>query len=222
MSEDEKAADETTATVEDSAEPPEEPKIDPEIVALKESIDSLTSDMKAKKYQLSDLQKKADKFSSAGYARQVALVENNKRTRGASNIGTKSVARAIVMQSFLPVLDELDAVGAKYEGLAFAKTFDAGVRSEFEKALADLGVTEYVMESGQSMDAGRVVAVEEEYSEEFTKGKVIRALKSGLEISGNVVRPAEVVKSLGSESAMKAAAAVEDVEAPAEEGGDAE
>jgi len=221
MSDGETSADDTTATVEDSTEPSEEPKIDPEIVALKESIASLTSDLKAKKYRLSGLQQKSDKFSSAGYARQVALGVNNKRTRGANNSDTKSAARAIVMQSFLPVLDELDAVGARYEGVAFAKTFDGGIRTEFEKALSGLGVAEYVVEIGQRMDAGRVVAVEEEYSDEFAKGTVIRAVKSGLEISGNVVRPAEVVGSLGSESAMKEAAAEEGGETSAEAGREA-
>lgn len=205
MSEEENA-DESTATVEDAvAEQPEKPKLDPEIVALKESITSLESDLRAKKSQLSNLKEKADKYSSTGYARQVALVENNKRMRGASNSDTKSAARATVMQSFLPVLEELDAVGAKYAGNAFAKTFDAGLRSEFENSLGELGVAEYVVEIGQTMDVGRVVAVEEEHSEYFAKGTVIRVLKSGLEISGNVVRPVEVVGSLGKGSAEKQA-----------------
>lgn len=226
MSDNETSADDTTATVEESSEPLAEPKVNPEVIALKESISSLESDLKVKKYQLSDLQQKADKFSSAGYAREVARGVNNKRTRGANNSDTKSAARAVVMRSFLPVLEELDAVGAKYEGVAFAKTFDAGIRSEFEKALSGLGVTEYTAESGQSIDAGRVVAVQEAYSDEFAKGMVIRAVKSGLEISGNVVRSAEVVGSLGSESVMKEAVAEggEDsaevgAEASVEEGG---
>lgn len=242
MSDDETAtaaADaDATATAKDATEtppeepldePPEDPPIDPEIVALKESIASLESDLKAKKYNLSDLQQKADKFSSAGYARQVALGVNNKRARGANESDSKSAARATVLQKFLPVLDSLDAVGAKYEDVAFAQTFDAGVRVEFDKALAALGVVEYVAESGQGLDAGRVVAVEEEHSEEVAKGNVIRALKSGLEISGNIVRPAEVVGSLGSESATEEAAPAEEggeaaaeEEAPAENGSDAE
>lgn len=215
MIDDQTSADDTSAIVEESGGPvveessehTVEPKVDQEIVELKESIASLESDLKVNKYKLSDLQGKADKFSSAGYAREVARGVNNKRTRGANNSDTKSAARAVVMQSFLPVLEELDAAGAKYKGVAFAKTFDAGIRSEFEKALSGLGVTEYASESGQSVDTGRVVAVEEAYSEEFAKGMVIRAVKSGLEISGNVVRPAEVVGSLGSESAIKEAAA---------------
>jgi len=222
MSEDETAeaaadADaESTTTVDDSeasAEEPETPPLDPEIVALKESITSLESDLKAKKSQLSSLKDMVDKYSSAGYARQVALVENNKRLRGASNTDTRGAARAEVMRSFLPVMDALDAAGVKYEGNQFAKTFDAGLRSEFENALSELGVVEFSVESGAAIGLGRIVAVEEEISAEFKKGTVIRALKSGLEISGNVVRPAEVVGSLGE---------AQDEVAAEEEGGDAE
>lgn len=217
MSEEEASADDTTATAaEEEAE--EEPKLDPEVVALKETITSLESDLKAKKSQLSNLKEMADKYSSTGYARQVAQVENNKRLRRANMTDGKSAARATVLQSFLPVLEELDAVGQKYEGNAFAKTLDAGLRSELETALGELNVSEYGAEIGQSIDTlGRVVAVEEEYSEEYEKGTVIRVLKGGLEISGNVIRPVEAVGSLGSESA---AAEEEAAAAASEEGGE--
>lgn len=208
---DEEAAEETTATADADADADaEEPPLDPEVVALKESITNLESDLKAKKTQLNNLKEMADKYSSTGYARQVALVENNKRMRGANMADNKSAARASVLQYFLPAIDELDLVGQRYEGNGFAKTLDAGLRSEFGNALGELGVAEYNVESGASMDVGRVVAVEEVYSEEFGKGTVIQAVKSGLEISGNVVRPAEVVGSLGSESAAAEEAAAEE------------
>jgi molecular chaperone GrpE (heat shock protein) len=206
--------DPTATTVEDSAvaaeddqQPPadgkkskEAKKEDKLVKELKESIASLESSLKAKKSQLSSLKEAEDRFSSAGYARQVALVENNKRMRGANVADNKSASRAAVLQSFTPVLDELEALGQRYEGNGFAKTLNSGLRSELDKALHELGVAEYVVESGQAIgDTGRVVAVEEEYSEEYAKGTVIRSLKSGLEIKGNVIRPAEVVGSLGRE-----------------------
>lgn len=192
MSEEENAED-TTATVEE-----EVPQEDPEVVALKESITSLESDLKAKKTQLNNLKNTAEKFSSAGYARQVALVENNKRLRGANMADDKFAARAEIMQSFLPVMEELDTIGAKYEGNDFAKTFDA-LRVEFINSMEQLGASKYIVEPGTVIEVGRVVAVEQEYSDEFAKGTVIRPLKSGLDVSGNVVAPAEVVGSLGSE-----------------------
>jgi hypothetical protein len=51
---------------------------------------------------------------------------------------------------------------------------------------------------------------------------VITPLKSGLEIQGNIVRPAECVASLGSEAAAAAEeeAAAAEADAAAEEGSD--
>jgi molecular chaperone GrpE (heat shock protein) len=194
-------------------------KEDKLVKELKESIASLESSLKAKKLQLSNLKDTADKYSSAGYARQVALVENNKRMRGANVADNKSASRSVVLQSFLPVLDELETLGQQYESNNFAKTLNSGLRSELDKALNELGVTEYMVESGMTMGTavGRVVAVEEEYSEEYAKGTVIRPLKSGLEIKGNVIRPAEVVGSLGKQSADEPVAAEDD----GNDGGDA-
>ncbi|KAL7542397.1 hypothetical protein ACHAXR_011746 [Thalassiosira sp. AJA248-18] len=206
-------SEEESATAEEETETPaaeeEEPKLDPEVVALKESITSLESSLKAKKSQLSSLKEAADKYTKSGYARQVAQMENNKRLRRGNMEDDKGAARATVLQTFVPVLTELEVVGKTYEGNAFAKTLDAGLRSELATSLNDLGVEEYVVEAGQRMDVGRVVVVEEEYSEEFGKGVVVRALRKGLEISGNVVRPAEVVGSLGSESAQEEEAATD-------------
>jgi molecular chaperone GrpE (heat shock protein) len=226
-------ADSTATAVEDSVttdaddtdqQPPsskkskEAKKEDKLVKELKETIASLESSLKAKKTTLSNLRDDADKYSSAGYARQVALVENNKRMRGANNADNKSASRASILQSFLPVYDELETLGTMYESNSFAKTLNSGLRSEFDKALNELGVSEYAVESGQSISSamGRVVAVNEEYSEEYDKGMIIRPLKSGLEIKGNVIRPAEVVGSLGRESAEEEQVAVD-----GDDGGDA-
>ena len=219
----ESSADDTTATAEEEDPVVEEEKqLDPEVVALKEQITSLESDLSAKKSNLNNLKEMADKYSSAGYAREVAKGQNNKRLRSANMGNNKMAARASVLQTFLPVLDELDIVGTKYEGNAFASTLDSGLRSELKTSLADLGVTEFNVEVGDTIDSGRGVAIEEVYSDEVKKGTVISVLKSGLEISGNVVRPAEVVGSLGSESDAAAAAEEKQEESGEETEGDAE
>jgi len=223
MSEEESttAEDSTAATSEGEESPEEEaePKLDPEVVALKEQITSLESDLKAKKTQLNSLKEMVDKYSSAGYAREVAKGQNNQRLRGANMADNKMAARASVLQSFVPVLDELDEVGRKYQGNSFASTLDSGLRSELENSLMELGVKEYTVEVGDAIDGGRVVAIEEEYSEEAGKGTILQVLKTGLEISGNVVRPAEVVGSLGSENTLEEEGKEEEV---ATEGGDTE
>jgi molecular chaperone GrpE (heat shock protein) len=228
---DEGAADDSTGTtVEDSVPPPvaegeetperqteEDEERKKEVEELKQTIASLESSLRAKRSQLSGLRDQIDRYSSAGYARQVASVENAKRVRGANMADDKSAARASVLRSFLPALDELDVLGTKYEGSDFARTFDSGLRSELETSLRDLGVSVYEVSAGQSiLDVGRVVAVEQEQSEEHPRGTAIRSVKAGLEISGNVIRPAEVVGSLGRKEDIAAVGA----EAEAVEGGE--
>jgi molecular chaperone GrpE (heat shock protein) len=199
------------------------PKEDPAVTELKETISKLEATLKSKRSYLNNLKDMADKYSQSGYARQVAQVENNKRMRGANMADSKDAARATVLQSFLPVLDEMDAIAAKYEGNAFAGTLQSGLTSEFQNTLNEMGVAEYIVASGDDVVMGRVVAIEEEYSEEFGKGTVITPLKSGLEIQGNIVRPAECVASLGSEAeAAEEAAAAEADAAAAEEGNDSD
>ncbi|KAL3791976.1 hypothetical protein ACHAW5_002621 [Stephanodiscus triporus] len=237
------AADDSTATTVEESTPPagaederrpeeeeddddddEEERKTKEVEELRLTIASLESSIKAKRSQLSNLKDQADKYSPAGYARQVASVENAKRVRGANVADDKTAARASVLRTFLPAFDELDVLGRRYDGNAFANTFDSGIRSELESSLRDLGVSEYVVSAGQSiLDVGRVVAVEQEHSEEHPRGTAIRMLKAGMEISGNVIRPAEVVGSLGSEEDIATvAAAAEGVEGEGEgEGEDA-
>ncbi len=191
--------EEAADTVADESEPVAEgKKLDPVVVELKENISKLEADVKRKKGELADLKEMAERYSQTGYARQVALLENNKRSRGENVADNKSAARATVIQSFVPVLDELDSVAAKYEGNSFAKALDA-LRNGMKSSLGELGVTEFFAGAGDAIDS-RVIAVEEQYSEEFAAGTVISALTSGLEIQGNVVRAAKVIASLGVES----------------------
>lgn len=204
-----------TETEEPTPESPSEeaPQEDPEITALKEQIAKLESEVNAKKSSLSAIQEMADIYTKEGYARQVAHVENNKRMRRGNMANSKQAAWASVVQTFLPVMDELDAVGAKYEGNEFAQSLGA-LRSEFMNALGELGVSEFGANVGDMVDGERVVATSEEFSEECAKGTVISGVKNGFEIQGNIVRPAECVGSLGSEKAEEE----EEEEASAEEG----
>lgn len=203
-------------TANESTEEEETKEEDPEVTSLKEQISKLEGEIKAKKSSIASIQEMADRYTKSGYARQVALVENNKRMRGANMADDKFAARANVVSTFLPVLDDLDGVSAKYEGDEFAKSLGA-LRSEFMNSLATLGVCEYDAQVGDVVDGGRVVATSEEYSEECAKGTVVSAVRNGFEISGNVVRPAECVGSLGSEKTDEEAESKEDVAEAGEE-----
>jgi len=202
-------SEETTAEGTGGETPAEEPQEDPAVTELKQTIAKLELEIKSKKSNLQNLQEMADRYSSAGYARQVAMVENNKRMRGENMADTKYAARAGVIQTFLPVLDDLDALGAKYEGDSFASSLGA-LRTEFFNSLQELGVTEFGAKAGEPVDGSRVVAVEDTYSDEFSKGTVVSLLKSGFEIKGNIVRAAECVGSLGSEKVDENSSSAED------------
>lgn len=211
--------EEAADSVSEESEPVAENKLDPAVVELKENIAKLEADVKRKKGELADLKEMAERYSQTGYARQVALLENNKRRRGENVADNKSAARAKVIQSFVPVLDELDAVAARYEGNSFAKSLDA-LRSGMKSSLGELGVSEFVVGAGDAVDS-RVVAVDEQFSEEFAAGTVISALTSGLEIQGNIVRAAKVVASLGVENSEEEGAAEEAV-SDSDDGGDSD
>ena len=115
----------------------------------------------------------------------------------------KEAAKAAIVQNFLPVLDELqqlrrdfgqDDFGSKYSGLAGA----------MNAALKELGVEEYTAETNTPVNPQRVQVVEEEYNEEIPKGNIIRPVSMGMELSGNVMRLAQAVASLGSERVEEA------------------
>ncbi|KAL3802297.1 hypothetical protein ACHAWO_002145 [Cyclotella atomus] len=218
-----------TETSEESNETPEAPADaatepepeDPEITALKSQIAALETDVKSKRSSLSSIQELADRYSKEGYARQVALMENNKRIRGANMADSKYAARASVIRTFMPVLDDLDTVADNFAGDEFATSLSA-LRSEFVNSLGQLGMSEYVASVGDVVDGRRIVAVDEEYSEEVAKGAVVSVLRNGLEVKGNVVRPAKCVGSLGSEEVEEDAAADEGAakEGEGEQGGE--
>ena len=95
-----------------------------------------------------------------------------------------------------------DEFGAKYSGLTMKPTFEK------------MGVEEYTVEVGAKVDDIRMKVVESEYSLEYAKDSVIRLVAMGMELEGNVMRPAECVASLGTEEEIKA---VEEVEGVSEE-----
>ena len=112
----------------------------------------------------------------------------------------KYAATAAVLTEFLPVLDQLTATREQYDNDEFGRKYTAlagGMRAAF----TELGVTEYTVAPGEPIvDPSRVVVVESEYSETIGANSVLRPVTIGMELQGNVVRPAECVASLGAES----------------------
>lgn len=204
--------EESSSPSDEEEEEPEEtePEEDPEITALKESISSLESQLKQKNRELNTIERTAEEYTKGGYARKVAEMESFRRTKSAASTDNKLAARAIALQSFLPILDKLKSLAKEYEGDEFAKSY-AALGWDFNNALVDLGVVEYTVKEGEVYDSRRVLAAEEVYSDTVPKGTVISPVEIGFELEGNVMKMASAVVSLGPEP-------VEEEEEEAEEG----
>lgn len=127
------------------------------------------------------------------------------------NSSSREAAVASILTKFLPVLDDFIVLENKYARDDFGKSFNA-LGGAMRTALKELGVTEYEVQVGEKVDKQRVIVVQEEYSDEFEKDTVIRPIEVGLELQGNVMRQAECVASLGSETQEEAAESEEEVE----------
>jgi len=181
-----------------------EDEVDPEVKALKDEISQLESDLKQKNRDLSKLEDLADNYSEGGYARKVAEMEGYRRTRSASSKDSGMVARASVLESFLPVVDTLKANADLYADDEFAKKYSA-LGSDFNNALKNLGVTEFTAKEGENINFLRTTTVEKQWSDNIGEGCVITPVRVGYELNGNVMRKAQVVVSRGSEAEAKAA-----------------
>jgi molecular chaperone GrpE (heat shock protein) len=109
---------------------------------------------------------------------------------------------------FVTVYDRLNDLKEKYAGDEFGTKYSGlTMKPTFEK----MGVEEYTVEVGAKVDDLRMKVVESEYSSEYAKDTVMRLVTLGMELEGNVMRPAECVASLGTEEEIKAAEQAEEV-----------
>ncbi len=111
------------------------------------------------------------------------------------NSSSKSNALAGVLRDFLPVYDRMDSLkekyindefGSKYGGLSIGPTF------------SKMGVKDFSVQPGASIDLIRMNVVGSEYSE-AVKDTVIRQVAPGMELEGNIIRAAACISSLGKE-----------------------
>jgi len=209
-SDDDKENDTTTAAAEENdedqeqqeeeeeEEEEEEVKEDPEVTKLKEEIAELESTLKRKKQQVREAKDTADIYTKSGYARKVAEMENMRRLRSMMQSSDKSAVSANVLSEFLPVLEQLNSIKEKYEGDEFAKQYGA-LPGAFKACFTQLGVTDYTLSVGDKIDPMRMIVIESEHSNDIPKDTVLRPVKMGMELQGNVVQMAECVSSLGPE-----------------------
>mmetsp|Transcript_30171 Transcript_30171/g.64688 ORF Transcript_30171/g.64688 Transcript_30171/m.64688 type:complete len:278 (+) Transcript_30171:193-1026(+) len=197
MAEEDEASEGTEGT-DDEGEDEEGPPEDPEVTALKESIAELEAALADKKSKLQYELEQCDDYSKGGYARKVADMENMKRVR--SNIASTSQASATaaVLKDFLPMYDKLNTLKDSYSGDGFGTKYS---ELNLQKTFTTLGVTDFNVEAGDTVNNFRMKVLESEISTDQPKDTVLRQLAPGMELDGNVIRAALCVTSLGAEEA---------------------
>lgn len=201
--------DEEEEQAEEATDDVKEEEVDPEVKALKDEISQMESTLKQKNRDLTKLQNLADDYSEGGYARKVAEMEGYRRSKSAASKNRGLVARSVVLESYLPILEDLQSKAELYADDEFAKKYSA-LGSDFNSALKNLGVSEFTITEGDKIDTLRINTVQDEYSETVAKGCVITSLRVGYELEGNVMRKADAVVSLGSEADAKTSEAVDE------------
>jgi len=207
---------------EEEEEEEEEEKEDPEITAIKEEIAVLEKELKSKRSEATRKQDLADEYTERGYQRKCAEMDNMRRMRSAASTASKASAKANIIKSFLPNLDYLREIADEtYADNEFAKSYKA-LKNDFENALKGMDLTDFTVDVGSQVDRSRCTVVEEEVSNEYSDADVIlRVNKIGYEVSGQIIRMAEVVVSKGeeveeNEEEVAAEAAEEEVNAEEE------
>lgn len=110
----------------------------------------------------------------------------------------KFTATASTLTEFLPIVDSVETLREKYGEDSFGKQYNA-VSGSVKSALSELGVTPFEIKAGDVIDDPRKIdVIESQYSTEYPKkGSVIKVISNGMELKGNIVRPAKCIVSLG-------------------------
>lgn len=206
----ESASDDAESTEEEEEGPPE----DPEVTALKESIAELEATLADKKSKLQYELEQCEEYSKSGYARKVADMENMKRVRSNIASTSQSSATAAVLKDFLPMYDKLNTLKETYAGDEFGSKYS---ELNLQQTFSTLGVTDFNVDAGETVNNFRMKVLESEVSTEQPKDTVLRQVAPGMELDGNVIRAALCVSSLGVEEEGGEAAEGEEAAEPASE-----
>ncbi|KAI2504192.1 GrpE [Fragilaria crotonensis] len=141
-------------------------------------------------------QPNVEKYTKVGYARRVAQMEDMRRIRLSMQSSNKDASKAAIIQNFLPVMDELRHIQDDIGDVEFGKKY-SGLYGTMSSAFKEMGVEEYGVAVGEPVNPQKVATIEEEYSADIPKGRIIRPVSMGMELAGNVLRLAQAVVSLG-------------------------
>ncbi|MCH6258496.1 nucleotide exchange factor GrpE [Puniceicoccaceae bacterium K14] len=149
--------------------------------------------------QLEEAKAKAeDNYSS--YLRAMADLDTYKRRVMREKDELKQYATAGILESFLPVYDNMGFGLVSAEQNADPKVVLEGIKmvlTQFKSLLGEHGVTEIAPAPGDEFDHNLHEAFQTKPSDEIEEGKVLQMIRKGFSLNGRLVRPANIIVSGG-------------------------
>ena len=142
------------------------------------------------------------------YLRAVADLDNYRRRVNREKDELRQYAVANLLESFLPVYDNMLLGLQSTEQTADPIVVAQGIQmvlTQFKSVLEENGVEEIVPEVGAEFDHNLHEAFQTQPSEEVEEGKVLVCMRRGFSLKGRLVRPANVVVSGGAAKEEEAA-----------------
>ena len=135
------------------------------------------------------------------WLRAVADMENFRKRIAREKQETIRNAAASVIESLLPVLDNMKLGLQAAENHPEAKDVVVGfkmVEDQLKRLLQEQGLEE-VVPDGESFDPNLHECISHQTSEDIEEGKVIQTVRAGYQLNNKLIRAANVIVSSGSE-----------------------
>lgn len=136
----------------------------------------------------------------SSYLRAVADLDNYRRRVNREKDDLRQYAVSGLLESFLPVYDNMLLGLQSTEQTADPKVVAQGIQmvlTQFKSVLEENGVEEIAPDVGAEFDHNLHEAFQTQPSDEVEEGKVLVCMRRGFSLKGRLVRPANVVVSGG-------------------------
>ncbi len=131
--------------------------------------------------------------------RKAAELENYRKRMSREKLDALRYGNQRLLEELLPVLDNFDMgmqAAAKEEGSMLYMGMDM-VHKQIGEFLTSQGVTEIPAEVGGDFDPNLHEAISQETSDEIEADKIIQVIRKGYKMGDRLLRPANVIVSLG-------------------------
>ena len=134
--------------------------------------------------------------------RTAAELDNYRKRMSREKLDAVRYGNQRLLEELLPVLDNFDMgmqAAAQEQGSMLYMGMDM-VHKQIGEFLSTQGVSEISAEAGGEFDPNLHEALSQEASEELEADKIVRVIRKGYKMGERLLRPANVIVSLGEES----------------------